>query len=179
MLMKEHQIYNDYLITSNGDVISKNYRGTGQKRLLKLTKYSCGYNYVFLGKNNRYRVHRLVAETFISNPLNKPEVNHKNGVKTDNRAENLEWATSSENVKHAMKYLNLKPFKNSKRLSGKDSPSSKRVKQINKFTGEIIKVWDSMGQVQKELKIRDAHISHICKNKPGRKTAGGFIWMYA
>jgi hypothetical protein len=69
-----------------------------------LTKNKYGYLNVVLNKSNRKknaRVHRVVCEAFIANPEALPEVNHKNGVKTDNRLENLEWISCAGNIRHA------------------------------------------------------------------------------
>lgn len=74
-------------------------------RFLKSAVDSSGYNQYILFKNGcrkTFSAHRLVAEYFIPNPYSFPEVNHKNGIKTDNRASQLEWTTRKENIQHAV-----------------------------------------------------------------------------
>jgi hypothetical protein len=87
-----------YSITRNGEVYSHI-----SNKYLKPMKV-LGYLRVELTKNRErktLRIHRLVAMMFIRNPKNKKEVNHINGIKTDNRVENLEWNTAKENMRHA------------------------------------------------------------------------------
>lgn len=77
-----------------------------KKKILKSSPNSDGYKEVTLsrdGKDKDFYVHRLVAQAFLPNPDNLPEVNHKSGIKTDNTAENLEWVTHQANVIHAYK----------------------------------------------------------------------------
>lgn len=84
-----------YQVSSDGRV--KNAYG----HFLKAETTRNGYKRVVFYDRKKFSVHRLVALTFIPNPENKEVVNHKNGIKTDNRVENLEWNTWSENEKHA------------------------------------------------------------------------------
>ncbi len=75
-------------------------------RMMSIQSFSDGYQYVTLwkdGKRRSHSMHRLIAAAYIPNPENKPEVNHKDGIKTNNYETNLEWVTSSENKIHAHK----------------------------------------------------------------------------
>lgn len=97
-----------YLIDSLGNVVSlprqQGSRFVNQYRILGTKVNRLGYKEVALSKDGKTRtvlLHRLIAQHFIDNPDNLPCVNHKNGIKSDNRIENLEWCTRSQNTKHA------------------------------------------------------------------------------
>jgi len=96
---------NHYWISNFGRLKTNNHYGSGRDAIMKPAKDGSGYLRTALTKNKRLvtiKMHRLVAESFIENPYNKEEVNHINGIKTDNRAVNLEWVTRQENIKHSI-----------------------------------------------------------------------------
>ena len=130
----------------------------------------------FINKEGEYineSLHRLIAKTFIPNPENKPQVNHINWIRTDNRVENLEWCTCSENIKHSFKIWLSKRFWEWKKW--KLCIHSIKVLQYS-LDWAFIKEWDSMADVQRELWIAKGSISGCCKWKL-RKT-GWFMWKY-
>lgn len=116
-------------VSNTGKVRSMGTRTHPQHEYVQ--RLSCwGYPVVHLnirGTNKTLRVHRLVAESFIPNPYNKPQVNHINGDKTDNRVENLEWVTRSENCIHREKVI----------WGGQHPSGRRRRKVICLDTGEI------------------------------------------
>ena len=109
LIVKEVSGYEGlYLIDSLGNVVScprqQGSRFVNQYKILGTKINRLGYKEVALSKDGKTRtvlLHRLLAQHFIDNPDNLPCVNHRNGVKTDNRLENLEWCTRSQNTRHA------------------------------------------------------------------------------
>lgn len=97
-------------------------------RIIKQVIDACGYQTVMLSVNRKYKhfkTHRLVAIAFIPNPKNLPEVNHIDGVKTNNQRVNLEWVTSSQNKRHAAKIGLTHPARNLSFCSGEKHHNAK------------------------------------------------------
>lgn len=161
--------FNNYEISNLGRVKSLNYNNTGRCKLLKLTP---GKHYLQLticknGTKYGKRVHQLVAEAFIPNPDNLPEVNHKNGNKADNTINNLEWVTNQQNIDHAWKTgLSKRTIQSHKTISSKsqfvgvswDTSRNKWYSCI-RFNSKTI----SLGRYNDELAARDAYIKALNK----------------
>ena len=154
-----------------------NYRGTLinhiEEKILASSLDRYGYQCVNLYKNGegkKMRVHRLVAEAFIPNPENKPMVNHKNEVKSDNFVENLEWCDAQYNINFGTRTARM--IKNRKSYKFGNAPSAKPI-----FCEELNKTFDCAKRVEEELGIWGTSIAKVCKGKA--KTAGGFHWKYA
>ncbi len=114
--------------------------------------------------------HRLIAKTFLPNPDKKPCINHKNGIRNDNRVENLERVTSSENSVHGRRTLWRECHWSWKKW--KLCTNSKKIKQYSK-QGEFIKLWHSIADVKRQFGYSIWNISSCCRGV--RNNANWFI----
>lgn len=147
-----------YQVSNSGRVKSfKNQYGHGV-RILNGEKTKSGYIQVSLNKK-RYKIHRLVALAFIPNPDGLPQINHKNEIKTDNRAENLEWCTGKYNVNYG---------------TAIERRSKKRGKPV--MCIETGNVFESCKDAGRELNLDFSHIAKCCRGiLPQHK---GFHFMF-
>lgn len=159
---------------------SKEYTSVKMKsKILKTSISHCGYEQIVLSKNGKATlklVHRLVTEAFIPNPENLPCVNHKNGNKSDNYVENLEWCTYSYNEKHAFKIGLSRSYLKGK--YGKEHNLAKSIEQYD-LQGNFIKTWDCISDAARELKIDNGRITKCCQHRKYCHSAGGFKWEYS
>lgn len=174
-----------YQVSNRGRVKSLERRVVGKngnmyyyhEKIKKACLMNHGYMVVDLhknGKNKHAYIHRLIAEYFIPNPENKPQINHKNGIRHDNRIENLEWVTCYENNKHMKEVLKTAYILPPK--YGKDNPKSRRILQFTK-EGKFIKSYETLTEAER---CTGAHHSNISKVALGKRNfAGGFVWKYA
>ena len=163
-LLKQITGYPEYWVSTIGNVYSMK---NGRMKKLKPSKNGKGYLKVLLYKNGRpkhLKVHRLVAEAFIPNQNNLPQVNHKDEDKTNNIVSNLEWCTAKYNINYGA---------HNKRMT---KTKSKTVLQL-RMDGSLVRIWPSVMEIQRQLGYSQGNIAACCRGE--RHSAYGFKWCYA
>lgn len=159
---KTVQEYENYEVNQLGEI-----RHKSRRRVLKPRVSPNGYLYVnfnIAGRRTNFAVHRIVLNAFTPHEDKSLEVNHKNYDRTDNRLENLEWVSSSENKKHA-----------NKKVQNRHS-RGKEIHQYSK-TGEYIKTFPSVTDAAKSIGLGVAALSNCALGRT--KSSGGFVWKFA
>lgn len=159
-----------YQVSNYGRVRSLNYNHTKKIRELKVYTNEFGYLRAYLRKDNItnvFFVHRLVADAFIPNPLNLPQVNHKDENKTNNNVENLEWCSCTYNINYGTR----------KEKVAKKNTNGKKSKIVLQYAldGTFIREWPSTNECGRNG-FSQNHVADCCRGK--YKQHKGFIWKY-
>lgn len=165
--------YPNYMISSYGRIKSLGNNKTRKEKILKPKKKRNGYLQVHLSKNGKlksFQIHRLVAEAFIPNPNNYPQINHKDENKGNNVVSNLEWCTA----KYNSNYGSLNERK-SQTLKGNTNQKKRCVLQYT-INGDFIKEYFSIKEAENETNIAATNIGKCCRGL--FKQMGGFKWRY-
>jgi hypothetical protein len=162
-----------YEVSSNGKIsrIVKSGGHLNNRRILKNRIKGNGYYSVCLSTNNTVKqkhVHRLVAEAFIPNPENKPQVNHLDCDKSNNSVSNLEWVTPIENCAHARKNI---IFNTDMHIKGIRHHKARPISQS--INGKIVMVWET---ISKAAKYYDISLATIGKGIKRNTISVGFSW---
>lgn len=162
--------YPDYFISNTGKV--RNIK-TGRELTQTLDKGYLEINLQNNGKRKKFRVHRLVAQAFLSNPDSLDTVDHVNGIKTDNRAENLQWLSRSENSKRFHKEQKTEEQRERYILARKKATEVCKIPIVCIETG---KIYESTRQAGRELNIEHGNITKVLKGE--YKHAKGYHFEY-
>lgn len=122
------------------------------------------------GARTKYKIHRLVAEAFIPNPLGLPQVNHKDEDPSNNKVNNLEWCNANYNVNYGTRNK-----KTSEKMLGNRNAPMKKVEQLT-LNGEVIKEWESISEASRALHLQTSGITRACQGKIN--SSGGYKWRY-
>ena len=156
-----------YMASTLGRIISLDYKHTGKIGFMVGDDNLFGRNRVELDSIRKHR-HYWVALTFIPNPNNLPEINHKDENPLNNCVDNLEWCTCEYNINYGTR---------NKRVSEKLT-NGKRSKKVYQYTsdGELVKDWPSLSEIERSLGFNKGAISRCCLGK--QHSAYDYIWTY-
>ena len=183
--MEKHiKDFENYTVNNSGNN-DKTIFNTITRKYKKPQQYKSGYLFVSLyqnGVNKIFLLHRLIAQAFIPNPQNKPCIDHINGDRTDNRVENLRWCSYKENMNNPITRKRISESRigitfsstHKKHIREAHNKQAIPIAQHDKMTGELVAVWPSSREVEREIGYMHNNINYCCNGK--YKQAYGSVW---